>query len=201
MSVNDRDNPLFCDHANENPMACRCPKDCYCQTRTCKSRKPLLEKVGYTYEYPRPAVTVDGVLLVKNGHGFDAFDVVAIERKNEPFKGMWALPGGFVNENESPEQAVLREIEEETGIRVPHMHQLGAWGAPDRDPRGWTISIAFCAVIPYNWYSKARAGDDAASIKLLSRGARGYELAFDHDQMIHTAEEFYYSTMDYLHND
>lgn len=94
----------------------------------------------FTYAYPRPSVTADVVAFTMRA---DDLAVLLIRRKNEPCNSLWALPGGFVNENESLERAAARELEEETGLRGLKLDQLGAFGDPGRDPRGHTITVAF----------------------------------------------------------
>ena len=116
----------------------------------------------YTYEYPRPAVTVDMVVFTLRG---DDLAVLLIKRKNDPFKGQWALPGGFVDENEALERAAARELEEETGLTggfPARFEQLGAFGDPSRDPRGHTVSVAYLSYIGAE-RAVIRAGDDAAA--------------------------------------
>jgi 8-oxo-dGTP diphosphatase len=94
----------------------------------------------YTYEYPRPAVTVDALIIAKED---DCCRVLLIQRGQEPFKEMWALPGGFVDMDEDLDDAISREVEEETGLKLNNFNQLRAFGKPDRDPRHRTITIAF----------------------------------------------------------
>ena len=98
--------------------------------------------MAYTYQYPRPSVTADVVAFTMRA---DDLAVLLIRRKDEPFKGCWALPGGFVNENESLDRAAARELQEETGLTVnpSRLEQLGAFGDPGRDPRGHTVTVAF----------------------------------------------------------
>src|SRR5262245_63478055 len=96
-------------------------------------------KMKYTYDYPHPAVTVDVVIPTCETKPH----VLLIRRKHEPFAGQWAIPGGFVDEGETLEDAARRELREETGVQRDHLEQLQAFGDPGRDPRGWTISIAF----------------------------------------------------------
>jgi 8-oxo-dGTP diphosphatase len=96
--------------------------------------------VAFTYPYPRPSVTADVVAFTMRG---DDLAVLLIRRKEDPFKGAWALPGGFVNENESLERAAARELNEETGLTGVKLEQLGAFGDPGRDPRGHTVTVAF----------------------------------------------------------
>jgi 8-oxo-dGTP diphosphatase len=111
----------------------------------------------HCYEFPRPSVTVDVVLITTERRP----RVLLIRRKAEPFAGRWALPGGFVDEGETLEAAARRELKEEAGLRIGRMTQLMAAGDPGRDPRGWTVSIVFLArVNPRR--KKPRAADDAA---------------------------------------
>lgn len=91
----------------------------------------------FWYEYPRPLVTVDAILISPQQ------SVLLIQRRSEPFKGKWALPGGFIELDESLEKSCRRELEEETGVRVGEITQFKAYGAVDRDPRGRTISVVF----------------------------------------------------------
>ena len=97
----------------------------------------------YTYDYPRPAVTVDVVLVTREPRP----RVLLIRRKHDPFAGTWALPGGFVDPAETLAAAAGRELREETGVAAADLEQLGAFGDPGRDPRGWTVSVA-CSTFP-----------------------------------------------------
>ncbi len=135
--------------------------------------------MSYTYKYPRPALTVDA--LVFAGNRQDGFSLLLIRRKNEPFKGHWAIPGGFVDMDETLEEAVVRELEEETNIRLEKMEQLHAFSAIDRDPRHRTVSVAFTGIIEAR--QQAKGGDDAAEAKWFSTN-RLPELAFDHQEII-----------------
>jgi 8-oxo-dGTP diphosphatase len=103
-------------------------------------------------------VTCDAVVFTMRA---DDLVVLLIQRKDEPFKGRWALPGGYVNENESLERAVARELSEETGITGARLEQLGAFGDPGRDPRGHTITIAYLTFLVAE--AAVTAGDDAAA--------------------------------------
>jgi 8-oxo-dGTP diphosphatase len=136
--------------------------------------------VPYTYEYPRPSVTVDTVLFtIRAGE----LAVLMIRRGGPPFKGHWALPGGFVEENESLERAASRELQEETSIVQTALEQLGAFGDPGRDPRGHTVSVAFYAFLVAT--TRPIAADDAADAQWvpLSTLARA-RVAFDHTRII-----------------
>lgn len=132
----------------------------------------------YTYSYPRPAVTVDAILISKQN------SVLLIERGREPFKGKWALPGGFIEMDEPLETACIRELEEETGIRITLLKQFKAFGAVDRDPRHRTISVIFYAFTENEII--AHAGDDAAKAQWFPIDQLP-ELAFDHQLIL---EEF-----------
>src|SRR5215212_6634347 len=96
-------------------------------------------KKQYCYDYPRPALTADILLVTREARP----RVLLIRRKQEPFADCWAFPGGFVNEGEDPDDAARRELEEETGIKGVKLEQLRAFGKPGRDPRGWTVTIAY----------------------------------------------------------
>ncbi|HET6247006.1 MAG TPA: NUDIX domain-containing protein [Tepidisphaeraceae bacterium] len=98
----------------------------------------------HTYEYPRPSVTVDCVVF-----GLDDADlkVLLIERGEPPFKGKWALPGGFVRMEESLDEAARRELQEETGLSDVFLEQLYTYGKVSRDPRGRVISVAYYALV------------------------------------------------------
>jgi 8-oxo-dGTP diphosphatase len=129
----------------------------------------------YTYPYPRPAVTVDAILVSSNK------TVLLIERGRDPYEGKWALPGGFIDMNESLETACKRELEEETGLKVESLTQFRAFGAVDRDPRHRTISVLFYAFTDEELL--ACAGDDAAKAQWFPLSQLP-ELAFDHQQIL-----------------
>jgi len=137
----------------------------------------------YCYDYPRPAVTVDAALLQWQA---DRLAVLLIRRGSEPFAGRWALPGGFVEIDEPLEAAARRELAEETAVTGVDLRQLAAFGDPGRDPRGWTISVAFWAVAPAGRQIAPRAGDDASRAAWCD--VRGLPpLAFDHDRILECA--------------
>jgi len=132
----------------------------------------------YTYKYPRPALTVDAVVFKKSDK---ETSVLLIERKNPPYKGKWALPGGFVDMDETVESAAARELLEETGLAGIKLQQLHTFSAVERDPRGRTISVVFWGVITNS--ETARAGDDAADAKWFSIDNLP-DLAFDHQEIM-----------------
>lgn len=133
----------------------------------------------YTYNYPRPCVTVDAALLSKKNN---ALRILLIRRGNEPFKGMWALPGGFVDMDETCEHAAVRELEEETSLSGIPLTQFRTYSAVKRDPRHRTISVVYYAVVNENDRT-ARAGDDAAEAKWFDVDDLP-AMAFDHDMII-----------------
>jgi 8-oxo-dGTP diphosphatase len=136
---------------------------------------------AYCYEHPRPAVTVDIALFHRSGRDVE---VLLIKRAREPFKGLWAFPGGFVDENESLEDAAARELLEETGLRRVNLAQIGAFGDPGRDPRGHTVSVVFAAMVSQR--INAHAADDASDAAWHS-ARRPPELAFDHRKILRMA--------------
>jgi len=128
-------------------------------------------------------VTVDAVIFRKANN---ENEILFIQRKNEPFKGKWALPGGFVDDNEDLLDAARRELKEETGLAIVNLEQLGAFGKPYRDPRHHTVSIAYTGFAPDN--SEAIGADDAVEAKWFSVKNLP-ELAFDHSDIVTLALE------------
>jgi 8-oxo-dGTP diphosphatase len=123
-------------------------------------------------------VTVDAVVFKQEEE--ETF-VLLISRKNPPFQNQWALPGGFVEQDEDLETAAKRELKEETGIELSSCEQLYTFGKPDRDPRGRTISIAYVGFA--NLTDKPKAADDAKEAKWFSIKELP-KLAFDHQEII-----------------
>ena len=136
----------------------------------------------YTYPYPRPAVTADCVVI---GSAADSSRyVLLIQRGNEPYKGCWALPGGFMDMDETLEQCALRELNEETGLTPSgDITELKSFSTVDRDPRGRTITVAFLIEMPL---TEAKGGDDAAEARWFPLNELP-PLAFDHDEIIKEA--------------
>lgn len=136
---------------------------------------------GCTYRYPHPAVTADCLVFAQGAQGLE---LLLIERRHEPCKGCWAFPGGFMNIDETLEAAARRELEEETGLTVGKLHQIGAFSAVDRDPRERVITVAFYAIIDRPL--PVCGSDDA-------RQARWFPvkqlppLAFDHAEILEKA--------------
>lgn len=140
--------------------------------------------MSFTYAYPRPAVTTDAVLLSREG---DRWSVLLIQRRNEPFQNHWALPGGFLDENEDPAEGVARELEEETGITGIPLQPLGFWGSPGRDPRGHTVSLVYWVRLE-GPRPAGKAADDAKELRWHALDELP-PLAFDHDAIIESARE------------
>jgi 8-oxo-dGTP diphosphatase len=137
----------------------------------------------YSYDYPRPAVTVDLVVVTRR----TPRRVLLIRRKHPPFEGRWALPGGFVDENEALEDAARRELQEETGLKTTRLEQLHTFGDPGRDPRGHTVSVVYLVSVAVDEVDPA-AGDDAAEVAWFPLH-RLPPLSFDHADILKLAKE------------
>src|SRR6056297_2328876 len=136
--------------------------------------------MSYTYKYPRPSVTTDCLIFTKQ----TVQEILLIERKNPPFEGKWALPGGFVEIDEDLEESAKRELQEETGLTNISLYQLQTFGKPGRDPRGRTISVAYYGFITSEGEKqKAIAGSDAKNVNWFDLNHLP-SLAFDHDEII-----------------
>jgi 8-oxo-dGTP diphosphatase len=133
----------------------------------------------HTYDYPRPALTVDAVVF---GLDDGELKVLLIERGLKPFKGRWALPGGFVQEGETLDEAVARELEEEAGLGKVFLEQLYTFGAVKRDPRERVVSVAYYALVKLADHS-TRAATDAADARWFPAAAVP-ALAFDHGDIL-----------------
>ncbi len=140
--------------------------------------------MAFTYQYPRAALTVDCVVF-----GFDEGDlkVLLIERGLEPFKGRWALPGGFVRVDETVDAAARRELQEEAGLTNVFLEQLYTFGAVDRDPRERVVSVAYYALVKLTEHA-AKAATDAAKAQWFPV-SKVPKLAFDHANILSTAVE------------
>lgn len=142
----------------------------------------------YTYKYPRPAVTADCVVMTKES----VPQVLLIERGADPYKGCWAFPGGFMNMDETTEQCAIRELEEETGLQITDLQQIGAYSKVDRDPRGRTITVAYLVIIDHP--IPVTGQDDAAKAQWFPIDALP-PLAFDHEDIMKDAIEKYKSSL------
>jgi 8-oxo-dGTP diphosphatase len=166
------------------------------------SRAPSVEEQRFLDQYdpgdyPSIAVTVDVALLTICA---GRFSVLLVERGNHPYRGYWALPGGFVEPDEDLEDAARRELAEETGVRDDiHLEQLCSYGTPGRDPRVRTVSVAYLGMSPE--VSNPVGASDAANARFWPvadlNGDRGPSLAFDHDSIVADAVERARSKLEY----
>ena len=145
--------------------------------------------MAYTYKYPRPAVTADCVVITKEAEP----KVLLIQRGDQPFKGGWAFPGGFMNMDETTEQCAVRELEEETGLRLSKIQQIGAYSKVDRDPSGRTVTVAYLAIVDEP--ISVTGQDDAAKAEWWPLSDLPH-LAFDHYDIMQDAIRLYAQAME-----
>ena len=148
-------------------------------------------------DFPRVAVTVDVVVFTIRD---DQLHVLLVERGQEPFRGDWALPGGFVQPDEDLDTAATRELQEETNVTVgvPYLEQLGSYGTPERDPRMRVITVAYwaaCAELGQPQGGGDAAYSDLVPLAKIERG--GIRLAFDHGRIVQDAVERLRSKLEY----
>jgi 8-oxo-dGTP diphosphatase len=146
----------------------------------------------YSYHYPHPAVTTDVVLFTIQD---ERLEVLLIRRGSEPFKGRWALPGGFVDIDEDLLACAKRELEEETGVTGIYLEQLYTFGTPDRDPRERVISVTYYALVPRERLT-IRAASDAEAVTWFPFQQLP-PLAFDHEQIVAMARERLAAKLEY----
>jgi len=138
----------------------------------------------HCYDYPRPAITADIIILKKNNN--QTF-VLLIERKHQPFEGMWALPGGFLDMDETLEEAAIRELHEETGISGVELNQFHTFSKVNRDPRHRTITTVFIGFADVKT-AAPKAGDDAAKAQWFDLNKLPL-LAFDHGMVMYMIKD------------
>lgn len=148
--------------------------------------------MSYTYQYPHPAVTTDIVIFTIRQ---DELKVLLVKRANAPFRGEWALPGGFVALDESLEEGARRELQEETGVAGVYLEQLYTFGKPDRDPRERVITVAYYALIPTDEV-EIRAATDAEGVSWYGMEELP-NLAFDHAEILDAAHERLVAKLEY----
>ncbi len=150
------------------------------------SKRPSTKKTPtaqFSYPHPRPMLTADAVVLAKLD---SRFEVLLVKRKNPPYQGSWALPGGFVNQNEPALHAAKRELAEETHLTRVVLKPIGFFDTPQRDPRGWCVSVVHLGFIAPSKLAQASPGDDASDITFLPLLTRT-KLAFDHNRILRYA--------------
>jgi len=145
----------------------------------------MTKKGKYIYDWPRPMVSVDAaVFAFLKGRA----RLLLIKRGKDPFKGKWALPGGFVGIDEELEHAVARELAEETGLLRVTLEQMHTFGKVGRDPRGRQVTIVFMGIVKKGQDS-IKAGDDAAKARWFDIEKLPKDLAFDHNEVVKFAIE------------
>jgi 8-oxo-dGTP diphosphatase len=137
----------------------------------------------YIYDWPRPMVTVDAVVFAVAESGVK---LLLINRKNEPFKGQWAIPGGFIGIDEELDDAVARELAEETGLTGVKLEQMHTFGKVGRDPRGRQITVCYMGVITEG-LDRIKAGDDAQKAQWFDINNLPPDMAFDHTSVANFA--------------
>jgi len=152
----------------------------------------MSDSYPFCYAYPHPAVTTDVVLFTIRD---SRLKLLLIRRGGKPFKGHWALPGGFLDIDEDLGECALRELEEETGVSGVYLEQLRTYGRPGRDPRERVISVAYYALAPSEHLS-IKAASDAAEVSWFPAGDLP-PLAFDHAEIIQAAYERLVAKLDY----
>jgi len=140
----------------------------------------MAEEGRYIYEWPRPMVSADAVVFTFSG---GRTRVLLVNRGDEPYKGKWAVPGGFVDPDEELEDAAARELAEETGLTGVKLEQMRAFGTVGRDPRGRMITIAFMGIATER-QDQIRAGDDAAKAQWFDIEDLPADMAFDHAEVL-----------------
>lgn len=138
--------------------------------------------MSFTYKYARPALTVDCVVF---GLDQDDLKILLIQRDGEPYAGEWAMPGGFVDMDETPEHAAIRELEEETGLTDVYLEQLYTFGSVHRDPRERVVSVAHYALVNIEG-REVQAASDARNVAWFSL-CDVPKLAFDHEEILQMA--------------
>lgn len=143
-------------------------------------------------QFDRPSLTADFVILTETK---DGTKVLLVKRGNHPYKGFWALPGGFADAGETITETARRELEEETGVSNVEPQQFNVYSAPERDPRGWVVSVGFVATLSQKQIKKnpPKAADDADAV-MWANVEDLPELAFDHHEILHDALAHYRGT-------
>ena len=139
----------------------------------------MAKKGKYIYDWPRPMVTVDAVVFTFQNN---RAKLLLVKRGNEPFKGKWAIPGGFIEIDEELEDAAARELQEETALANVPLEQMRTFGRCGRDPRGRQITVVFMGIAAKG-QSKIKGSDDAAKAKWFDIENLPKDMAFDHSEV------------------
>lgn len=143
-----------------------------------------------TYDWPRPALTADIALFTVRGTlNALRLQVLLMRRKEKPFRGAWALPGGFVREDEDLPDAARRELAEETGVTGATLEQVAAVGTPGRDPRGHTVTVVYVGLVPPDRHRLEPSGDSAEA-RWFDVAGELPTLAFDHTELLRLSLEY-----------
>lgn len=163
----------------------------------------LLDKNGLTEaqaiaeykarNYPKPGLTADIIIFRRCA---DEIKVLLIRRGGHPFLGRWATPGGFANQNEPIEETARRELQEETGVDGLDLHLVNVFSNPGRDPRGWTVSVAYYALIDRD--INVKAGDDAAQANWFTLSRKNGILQMKCENTVLTADDLAFDHADIL---
>jgi len=141
--------------------------------------------MSYSYDYPHPAVTTDIVIFTIHDQ---RLELLLIKRRSEPFRGQWALPGGFVQIDEDLDTCAQRELAEETGLTGIYLEQLYTFGQPDRDPRERVISVAYYALVSPDRTEGIEANSDAKDVAWFELDKLPV-MAFDHREIVNMAQQ------------
>lgn len=155
---------------------------------------------GVVQDFPRPLTTVDVAIFTIRDEKFCVLLVKRPDTPGEPFPGQWALPGGFVDvsSDHDLESCAARKLKEKTGISSPYLEQLGSWGSASRDPRGWSATHVYLALIPSAQVELVSGGNapEAAWFEIEGKGVSA-RLAFDHKALLSGAVERIRSKVEY----
>jgi len=139
-----------------------------------------MKPAAYSYKHPRPALTADCAVFAFDG---EALQLLLVKRSNDPYKGKWALPGGFLHDSEDSDACASRVLREKAGVKNIFFEQLYTFSDPDRDPRGWVVSVAHYALVKLEDVRLEKGTDEAEWFPVSKLPA----LAFDHKKIVNTA--------------
>ena len=160
---------------------------------------PRIKPVSSPPDFPRPLTTVDVAIFTVRQQQLNVLLVQRPNTPDEPFPGLWALPGGFVDidRDRDLEACALRKLRDKTAVTSPYLEQLGSWGSKDRDPRGWSTTHAYFALIPDAGTPEAGANAADAAWNPITGNGVTVKLAFDHREILETAIDRLRSKVEY----